>query len=89
MGLPSELNFPIPVHGILVGNSICVPFSLPISTLEAGKMKSFLSQLSLNLKVKVTQSCLTLCYPLDYTVHGILQARRLEWVAISFSRGSS
>ena len=35
------------------------------------------------------QLCLTLCNPMDYTVHGILQARILEWVAISFSRGSS
>ena len=41
------------------------------------------------VKVKVTQSCLTLCNPMDYTVHGILQARILEWVAIPFSRGSS
>ena len=40
-------------------------------------------------KVKVTQSCLTLCDPVDYTVHGILQARILEWAAFSFSRGSS
>ena len=31
--------------------------------------------------VRVTQSCPTLCDPMDYTVHGILQARRLEWVA--------
>ena len=31
--------------------------------------------------VKVTQLCLTLCDPMDYTVHGILQARILEWVA--------
>ena len=31
--------------------------------------------------VKVAQSCLTLCNPMDYTVHGILQARILEWVA--------
>ena len=37
----------------------------------------------------VTQSCLTLCDPTDYTVHGILQARTLEWVAFPFSRGSS
>ena len=29
--------------------------------------------------MKVTQSCLTLCDPTDYTVHGILQARILEW----------
>ena len=41
------------------------------------------------MKVKVTQSCLTLCDPMDYTVHGILQARILEWVAFPFSRGSS
>ena len=31
----------------------------------------------------------TLCEPMDYTVHGILQARILEWVAFPFSRGSS
>ena len=41
------------------------------------------------LKVKVTQSCLTLCDPMDYTVYRILQDRILEWVAVSFSRGSS
>ena len=39
--------------------------------------------------VKVAQSCLTLCDPMDYTVHGVLQARILEWVAFPFSRGSS
>ena len=33
--------------------------------------------------------CPTLCDPTDYTVHGILQARTLEWVAFPFSRGSS
>ena len=32
------------------------------------------------MKVKVTQSCPTLCNPMDYTIHGILQARILEWV---------
>ena len=40
-------------------------------------------------KVNVAQSCLTLWDPMDYTVHGILQARILEWVAFPFSRGSS
>ena len=40
-------------------------------------------------KVQVTQSCPTLYDPVDYTVHGILQARILEWVAFPFSRGSS
>ena len=44
--------------------------------------------------VLVTQLCLTLCDPVYYrppgsSVHGILQAKILEWVAISFSRGSS
>ena len=39
--------------------------------------------------MKVTQSCLPLCHPMDYTVRGILQARILEWVAFPFSRGSS
>src|SRR5574337_2042052 len=38
------------------------------------------------MKVKVAQLCLTLCDPKDYTVHGILQARILEWVAYPFSR---
>ena len=40
-------------------------------------------------KVKAAQSCLTLCDPMDYTVHGILQARILGWVASPFSGGSS
>ena len=40
-------------------------------------------------KVKVSQSCPILCNPMDYTVHGILQARILGWVAFPFSRGSS
>ena len=39
--------------------------------------------------MKVSQSCLTFYDPKDYTVHGILQARILEWVAFPFSRGSS
>ena len=43
---------------------------------------------------RVTELCLTLCDPMDCSppgssVHGILQARILEWVAIPFSRGSS
>ena len=46
------------------------------------------------VKVLVTQLCLSLCDPMDSSpadspVHGILQARVLEWVAILFSRGSS
>ena len=40
-------------------------------------------------KVKVTQSCPTLCDPMDCIDHGILQARILEGVAFPFSKGSS
>ena len=43
---------------------------------------------------EVTQSCPTLCDPMDcnqlgFSIHGILQARKLEWIAISFTKGSS
>ena len=43
---------------------------------------------------KTLQSCPTLCDPMDCilpgaSVHGVLQARILEWVTTSFSRGSS
>ena len=55
---------------------------------EALKWDSELLQFS-----SVTQSCLTLCDPMDCSlpgssVHGIFQAIVLEWIAISFSRGS-
>ena len=40
------------------------------------------------LKVKVAQFC-PILFDYIYTIHGILQARILEWVAVSFSRGSS
>ena len=43
----------------------------------------------LNFFLTIAQSCPTLCDPMDYTGHGILQARILEWVAFPFSRGSS
>ena len=47
-----------------------------------------------DLKFKVAQSCPTLCNPVDCSlsassIRGIFQARILEWVAISFSRGCS
>ena len=71
---------------------------------DAGPEKAFCQQLTLktgailrytsHFNCLVAQSCSTLCNPMDYkppgsSVHGILQARILEWVAISFSRGSS
>ena len=39
--------------------------------------------------MKVVQSCLTLCNPMDHTVHGILQARILEQIVFPSFRGSS
>ena len=38
-------------------------------------------------EVKVTQSCSTLCNPRDYTIHGTLQARILEWGSLSLLQG--
>ena len=48
----------------------------------------------MHVYVRVTQSCLTLCDPKDCSppgssVHGVLQARVLEWFAFSFSKGPS
>ena len=47
------------------------------------------SVLIVYVKVKIAQLCLTLCNPMDYRVHGILQAKILEWVVFPFSRVSS
>ena len=61
----------------------------------ASETKDSGSQVQLHfVKVLVAQLCLTLFDPMDgsppgSSVHGILQARILEWVAIAFSRGSS
>ena len=43
----------------------------------------------LKVKLLIAQLFPTFCDPTDYSVHEILQARILEWVSISFSRGSS
>ena len=62
-------------------------FSFPEKKINLNTSSSF-------LLCSVAQSCSTLCDPMDYSlpdfsVHGISQARILEWVALSFSRGSS
>ena len=54
----------------------------------------FVPKGSVNKQSEVAQSCLTLCDPMDSSlwsssIHGIFQARVLEWAAISFSRGAS
>ena len=63
---------------------------LGISELKWTGMDKFNSKCEVS---EVTQSCPTLCDPMDCnlpgsSIHGILQARILEWVAISFSRAS-
>ena len=55
---------------------------------------AYLTYMQSESESEVAQLCLTLCDPMDCSlpgssVHGIFQARILEWVAISFSRGSS
>ena len=55
---------------------------------------SYFKYSSIKKESKVTQSCLTVCDPMDCSlpgssIHGIFQARVLKWVAVSFSRGSS
>ena len=64
---------------------------VPVTQFPPGKLKMTFSPVlgGMKVKVKVAQSCLTLCNPMDYTAHGILQARILEWVAVPSSRGSS
>ena len=52
------------------------------------------STCSLPVAMLVTQSCPTLCNPMDcslpgFSIHRISQARKLEWIAISSSKGSS
>ena len=74
--------------------------SSPLSSLSSSPLATALASVPvrhlplLQKLSEVTQSCPTLCDPVDCSlpgssVHGILQARILEWVAISFSRGSS
>ena len=65
-------------------NDICTSTSMLMCFVSLSCCTSwFLSE------VKATQSCPTLWEPVDYTVHGILQAGILEWAAFPFSRGSS
>ena len=47
------------------------------------------TKFSLGIMVKATQSCLTLCEPMDNMVHGLLHGRILKWVTVPLSRGSS
>ena len=79
---PRNLDAPIPEVSI-PSNFVIITFLIFMS-----------STIHMCMCVLVAQSCSTHCDPMDCSplgssVHGILQARILEWVAISFSRGSS
>ena len=72
-----QKNFPF-----IVGKNGC--FILLIAAIIDGECSAY----------SVAKSCLTLCNPMDWSltgssVHGIFQARVLDWIVISFSRGSS
>ena len=78
--------WPAAVHGVTKSQTWLSNWTT--TTLQRGVQRD------LKVKVFVAQWCLTLCYPTDCSssgssVHGILQARILEWVAIPFSKGSS
>ena len=68
--------------------------NFPQNKLAEAWLKISSDVLKVKVKMKFTQSCPTLFDPMECSlpescVHGILQARILEWVAIPFSRGSS
>ena len=78
----------MPLHGPIL--QLLLFINPPDKTQHRGEKNLFTHKVS----VKVAQSCPILCDPMDgsppgSSVHGILQARILEWVATAFSRGSS
>ena len=82
-GFSQEWNLKPGIRNDLVNNNWVICLKGPCHPLKEGK-----------LKVLVAQLCLTTWDPMDWSpqgssVHGILQARILEWVAIPFSKGSS
>ena len=63
----------------------------PCASLQFTSSSSYRGHILGSAAAELLQSCPTLCDPVDcslpgFSVHGILQARTLEWVAISFSR---
>ena len=89
--MEKDLNRPLAVREIGVANKYTKRRSISHVNRERETETTLRNRLHVG---SVTQSCLTLCDPIDCgppgsSVHGILQARRLEWVAISSSRGSS
>ena len=85
----SSWNHPLPPTLEKLSSMILIPGALKGTTALGYSHKNYYRE-----TMWVAQLCPTLCDPIDYnppgpSVHGILQARILEWVAILFSRGSS
>ena len=95
-GIPVEL-FPIPKGDAVKGmHSICQQIWKTQQWPQDWKMSVFIPIPKKRKKEEseVTQLCPILCNPMDCSppgssIHGIFQARVLEWIVISFSRGSS
>ena len=73
-------------RGTILGRKVYSIYQISIEVCDLRKIKESESE--------VVQSCLTLCDPTDCSlpgssIHGIFQARVLDWVAIAVSRGSS
>ena len=73
---------------------LSIDFLVGVALFSISRNGVKVSHLSKRSEVLFGQRCPTLCYPMDCSppgssLHGILQDRTLEWVAIPFSRGSS
>ena len=95
-GLPFPSPGDLPDPGIKPGSPTLQADALPSEPQSYGQLSLFkenvLYYLTSCMHAKSLQSCLTLATtysPPAFSVHGISQARILEWIAISFSRGSS
>ena len=66
---------------------VAMQMSSPDHCVYSTVVQTDVSLYGLLLFVKVAHMCPTLCDPINYTVHGILQARMLEWVDFPFSKG--
>ena len=91
----NTMNFYVPTSQVAIVNTWHVLSINSHTLLLTNYIKLFLSLIYIcAVLCLVTQSCPTLCDPMDchlpgFFVHGILEARILEWVAMPFSRGSS
>ena len=88
--LPMDCRLHYLLESVMPSNHLilCCPFVLSPSVLPSTRI--FSNNIPTAAAAKLLQSCPTLCDPIDgsppgYPIPGILQARTLEWVAISFS----